>query len=49
MTEQLNMAGGLVGEESACNAEDVGLIPGQEAKTPPYPRATEITRHNCSM
>jgi len=48
MTEQLNMAGGLVGEESPCNAEDVGLIPGQKAKTRPplCPRATKITRHN---
>ena len=46
MTEQLSMAGGLVGEKSTCNAEDVGLISGQEGKAPPCPGATKITRHN---
>ena len=47
MTEQLRMAGGLVGWWVRSHiAKDVGLIPGQEAKTLPCPRATKVTRHN---
>ena len=49
MTEQLNMPGGLVSENLPCNAEDVGLIPGQGTKTPHAPgqlRSRGTTRKN---